>query len=87
MPDFVPFRAVRFSPRALTPDGIPDVSAVHHTRVAVRRLRSTLRVFGPLLALALPHWQKKAEEWTAGYNFHAVTWPSDVDAILEPAAA
>ena len=32
--------------------GIPDARAVHHTRVAVRRLRSTLRVFGPMLTLS-----------------------------------
>jgi CHAD domain-containing protein len=32
--------------------GLPDAQAVHHTRVAIRRLRSTLRVFEPLLALA-----------------------------------
>jgi CHAD domain-containing protein len=31
--------------------GIPDTRAVHRTRVAIRRLRSTLRVFRPLLAL------------------------------------
>ena len=36
---------------AHAPD-IPDTTAVHRTRVATRRLRSTLRVYGPLLALA-----------------------------------
>src|SRR5262249_34155458 len=45
-----------------------DRSAVHRTRVAVRRLRSTLRVFGPLLALTPAEVADADEElrWFAG---------------------
>jgi CHAD domain-containing protein len=52
---------------AHAPD-IPDTTAVHRTRVATRRLRSTLRVYGPLLALADEEAEAAGEElrWYGG---------------------
>lgn len=48
--------------------GLPDATSVHHTRVAMRRLRSTLRVFGPLFSLAPDDVAAADEElrWFAG---------------------
>lgn len=47
---------------------LPDAAAVHRTRVAARRLRSTLRVFAPLLELAPAEAARADEElrWLAG---------------------
>ncbi|GAA1963001.1 hypothetical protein GCM10009798_23520 [Nocardioides panacihumi] len=47
---------------------LPDAEAVHRTRVATRRLRSTLRVFAPLLELAPADvaWADEELRWFAG---------------------
>lgn len=47
---------------------LPEAEAIHRTRVAIRRLRSTLRVFGPLLEL-VPGAVERADDelrWFAG---------------------
>jgi CHAD domain-containing protein len=47
---------------------LPDARAIHRTRVATRRLRSTLRVFGPLLTVASEDVEAAGEElrWYGG---------------------